>query len=245
MAPHATKLRPTAVIKVSSPVYRSQNKLDVCWRAPYGRLMARWRSCRPDLRPLLGWGVGLVSVLLIWVAVTFASAPATAALPANAYAALSRLYVVQPGDTLYRIAEQHGVDWQLLQQINRLDGRIAAGQRLVIPSFAVGGRATAVVPGTACAQLSFAQSQSPPAGIYTLHDVTGGQIAAWVAGAGELYSGWIYQLPISFESVHVRVFYYPSNGGGATQLLVRNPAPDSADGWLARGQCHSLELQFP
>lgn len=178
----------------------------------------------------------------------------TTAVPAASYAALSTIYVVQPGDTLFRIASRYDVSMAAIDQVNQLGNTISVGQVLVIPTAgydpAGAYHSSSASDGRACAQMSFVQGRDGHRGalpgVYALQDVTGGQIAAWYTGQGALVSGWIPNLPISFASVHARVLFYPRHGGGASiQMEMVNPAPDTIDGWLSRGQCHSLEIQFP
>lgn len=47
-----------------------------------------------------------------------------------------KVYIVQPGDTLYLIAREHGTVWQRLQEINQLMNPhlIFPGQRIELPS---------------------------------------------------------------------------------------------------------------
>ncbi|HUM68151.1 MAG TPA: LysM peptidoglycan-binding domain-containing protein [Chloroflexota bacterium] len=169
----------------------------------------------------------------------------TAGSPAI-YATGSAIYVVQPDDTLYRIASRYNTTIEALDQINQLNSTVSVGQVLVIPSadWRSGGTASAGVSTDqyACAQFSFHQGErSAQAGVYALHDVMGGQIAAWSAPAGAMASGWIYDLPVAFASVHARVLFYPRYGGGtAVEMTILNHAPDTS-----AGLCHSLELAYP
>ncbi|MBX3057194.1 MAG: LysM peptidoglycan-binding domain-containing protein [Anaerolineae bacterium] len=168
------------------------------------------------------------------------------AVPPSLYAAGSAIYIVQPDDTLYRIASRHNTTMEALDQINQLNSTISVGQVLVIPPAELRS-AGAPTDHYACAQFSFHQGgRSAQAGVYALHDVTGGQIAAWSAPAGAMASGWIYDLPVAFTSVHARVLFYPRYGGGtAVEMNILNHAPNTTAGWLTRGLCHSLELTFP
>lgn len=182
----------------------------------------------------------------------------TTAVPAQAYAANSLVYTVQPGDTLVRIARRFGTTMQVLVQINHLQNSIREGQILVIPTHydavaAASPAATAdpiVSENQACTRFNLEQGRDnvrgSRAGVYALHDVTGGQIAAWVANEGDLDSGWINGLPLSFTAVHVQILFYPKAAGSVPiRMEIVNPAPDTTYGWLARGVCHSLEIQFP
>ncbi len=169
------------------------------------------------------------------------------AVPPSLYATASTIYVVQPEDTLYRIASHYGTTIDVLDQVNQLNNTISVGQVLVIPSVGRETGATAVLTDQyACAQFSFLQAgESALAGVYALHDVSGGQIAAWSAPRGAVTSGWIYDLPVAFASVHTRVLFYPRYGGGtAVEMTILNHAPDTTAGWLTRGLCHSLELAY-
>lgn len=58
-------------------------------------------------------------------------------------------YIVQPGDTLYRIGLRYGVPWQTLMKYNNLHepGALGAGRELKIPSWA-SGRASLSWDGT-------------------------------------------------------------------------------------------------
>ncbi len=187
--------------------------------------------------------------------------PVGPAVAAHAYAAASVIYVVQPGDTLYRIANRYGTTYQALDQVNQLNNTISVGQVLVIPpssydpSVPHAGRFTDETMANtslnrACAQFSFQQGKdahlgSMP-GVYALYDVTGGQIAAWSAPEGVLTSGWINDLSLIFESVYVQVIFYPRHGNGDFFFMdMVNPAPGVSQGWLTRGMCHSLEIQYP
>lgn len=61
---------------------------------------------------------------------TAISAPASTAMPGT-----SRLYVVQPGDTLYALALRYAVTVEDIQRTNNLaDDNIYAGQQLIIPT---------------------------------------------------------------------------------------------------------------
>lgn len=70
-------------------------------------------------------------------------------------------------------------------------------------------------------------------------------IASWAARQGYLDSGWIENIPLSTESVHVQVWFYPAPYGLPILLEIVNPAPGTPYGWLTRNVCHALELQFP
>lgn len=238
--------------------------------------------------------------------VASAAAPVSAASSSagpsgQAHGAAGVTYVVQPGDTLYRIARRYGTTVTAVAQANNLYdvNTIHVGQVLLIPT-GVGGSYSAphapagqtpytayppyapplygppaldpsqipsslpdvphtpattdpnpqVLANRGCARFNFMQgrdrNRGSIAGVYVLHDITGGPIASWTAGKGDLDSGWINGLPLSHRSVHVRVVFYPKYGGGSPiQMEIVNPAPGTAYGWLVQGACHSLEIQYP
>lgn len=86
---------------------------------------------------------------------------------------------------------------------------------------------------------------TPEDGIYLMQELSGHQLATWTAKQGWLDSGWLRNLPLSRSEVHVQVFFYPADGGGPIPLEILNPAPSSANGWLADDVCHAVEIQFP
>ncbi|NJN54998.1 MAG: LysM peptidoglycan-binding domain-containing protein [Anaerolineae bacterium] len=233
-----------------------------------------------------------------------AAGAAVAALPPSAAPVVAQpivvsgaTYVVQPGDTVYRIATRFGTTVTAVAQANNLPNAstIYVGQVLIIPSSTTTNYAAPASPWTqnpytapsapaaapatdwsqvpsslpdvpntpattdpnptvqenrSCARFNFMQGRDwyrgSIAGLYVLVDVTGGQIASWNASEGALDSGWINGLPLSHESVHVRVVFYPRYGGGAPiQMEIVNPAPGTGYGWLSQGGCHSLEIQYP
>lgn len=86
---------------------------------------------------------------------------------------------------------------------------------------------------------------TPEDGIYIMQEPSGHRMATWTAKQGWLDSGWLQNLPLSRSEVEVQVFFYPTNGGGPIPLEILNPAPGSANGWLANDICHAVEIQFP
>lgn len=86
---------------------------------------------------------------------------------------------------------------------------------------------------------------TPEDGIYIMQELPGHRLAIWSAQQGWLDSGWLRNLPLSRETVHVQVFFYPTAGGDPIQLEILNPAPGTPYGWLANDVCHAVELQFP
>lgn len=214
------------------------------------------------------------------------SSPQTAApVP---YANSATTYVVQRGDTMYRIAQRYGVSVAALSGANNIYNvnQIQVGQVLVIPAPNYQPPAynqpltvhpfnysdpTAYIPSTlpdaphtpattetnpeigvdyACTRFNLAQGRDSyrgsMEGLYIMKDETNGQIASWYAYTGELDSGWINNLSIAFNSVHITVIFIPAYGGGSPiQMQIVNPAGGTNVGWLTRGICHSVELQYP
>lgn len=198
-----------------------------------------------------------------------------AADQAHAYAGTETTYIVQHGDTLYSIATTYSISVEAIVSANNLSRwhRLQVGEVLIIPAQAIGPYepTTPLFPSTlpdtpytppttetdpdvqgnlACTRFNFAQGRDAYrgslTGVYLMVDANGRQIASWYAAEGEIDSGWINGLPIAFTSVHVRVLFYPKWGGGSPiQMDVVNPAPGTNYGWLTRGLCHSVEIQYP
>ena len=74
---------------------------------------------------------------------------------------------------------------------------------------------------------------------------TGRLLATWWAEKGWMDSGWITGIDLTWPEVWVGVFFYPYDSGPAVKMNIVNPAPDTEYGWLARGMCHSVEIEFP
>jgi len=85
------------------------------------------------------------------------------------------------------------------------------------------------------------------AGRYEMREVsTGGLLAAWEADSQATVSDWITDLPqVADGGSWVEVNFYPGGEGTAVSLEVLNHAPNTPYGWVANGQCHAIELQFP
>ena len=102
--------------------------------------------------------------------------------------------------------------------------------------------------GTAT-RIDFEQSEdSALEGWYLVEEVNGPRVAAWFALDGFEDSGWINDLNITGEAVHVRVLYYPPGSDASTEptvMTIINHAPGKEYGWLARGTAHALEVEFP
>ena len=101
-------------------------------------------------------------------------------------------------------------------------------------------------PGLGCTRINFEVSGDVArAGTYEVREATGRPLASWDAEAGWQDSGWIYNLNISFDAVHVQVFYNAGDGTAPVEMTIYNPAPATQYGWLARGLCHALEVGWP
>ncbi|MEM7119306.1 MAG: LysM domain-containing protein [Chloroflexota bacterium] len=103
--------------------------------------------------------------------------------------------------------------------------------------------------GAACTRFNFEQGRDSitgaRAGVYIMEEVTAGELVRWNARAGAVDSGWFDNIAISYESVHVRVWYYPADGTAPTRMRIVNHAPRRSTGWLSRGMCHAMEIEFP
>lgn len=104
--------------------------------------------------------------------------------------------------------------------------------------------------GDACTRFNFEQGRdrffgSRQAGLYIMREVTNGDLVTWYAQAGQVDSGWFNDIAISFDAVHVEVWFYPADGSGPMKMQIVNHAPGRSDGWLARGMCHAIEIQYP
>ena len=102
--------------------------------------------------------------------------------------------------------------------------------------------------GTAT-RIDFEQSEdSALKGWYVVQEVDGPRVAGWYALDGYQDSGWINDLDITGEAVHVRVLYYPPGSDASTEptvMKILNHAPGKEYGWLAAGMEHALEVEFP
>lgn len=81
-------------------------------------------------------------------------------------------------------------------------------------------------------------------GLYVVQEVGGRHLVSWEAREGWQDSGWFYDLDITFSAVYVQVLYYQGPDAEPVYMKIINPAPDSEHGWLARGQCHALEVAW-
>lgn len=101
-------------------------------------------------------------------------------------------------------------------------------------------------PQLACLRINFEVSGDfAQAGTYEVQEVNGRPLASWTAQAGWQDSGWIRDIEISFEAVHVQVIFHPANGSPDVTMAIFNPAPGTNYGWVARGMCHAVEVGWP
>lgn len=97
-----------------------------------------------------------------------------------------------------------------------------------------------------CLRINFDVSgQEAKRGLYIAQEVGGHYLAGWEADDGWQDSGWFYDIDITFAAVYVQVLYYHGPGAEPVYLKIVNPAPDTEYGWVARGQCHALEVAWP
>ncbi len=98
----------------------------------------------------------------------------------------------------------------------------------------------------ACLRINFEVSgQEAKRGLYIVQEIGGHFLAAWEADNGWKDSGWFQGIDITFPAVYVEVLYYHGPGVEPVRLRMLNPAPDADAGWVARGQCHALEVGWP
>lgn len=102
---------------------------------------------------------------------------------------------------------------------------------------------------SACARFNLEQGRTPGCpvqGRYEMIEVgTGRLLATWWAEKGWMDSGWITGIDLTWPEVWVEVFFYPYGSGPAVKMNIVNHAPGTEYGWLARGMCHSVEIEFP
>ena len=104
--------------------------------------------------------------------------------------------------------------------------------------------------GNVCTRFDFEAGRdatigSHGAGRYEMREVGGQLVTTWIAQNGDLDSGWLRGLTISRASVWVTVTFFTDNGGVPVPMEILNPAGGTRYGWLAREQCHAIEIQFP
>lgn len=103
--------------------------------------------------------------------------------------------------------------------------------------------------GQACMRFNFDQGNDADTGsrdgVFILFEKTNGALASWYGSAGATDSGWINGFDITHDSVHVQVLFYPLHDSDSPIMMeIVNPAPNSTYGWLSRGQCHAVEIQY-
>lgn len=82
-------------------------------------------------------------------------------------------------------------------------------------------------------------------GTFVVKEVGGRVLATWWADEGWTDSGWIHDIDITFEAVHVQVFFVKGDGSPPIEMTIINPAPNTPYGWMVRGRCHALEVDWP
>ncbi len=176
----------------------------------------------------------------------------------------SLTYRVQPGDTLYMIAQRFNSTVIAIAQINDLRdvSYLQVGQVLIIPGdpthepsvvvpLSPDTAAIGVKQGGACVRLNFLKgrdwySGARSDGVFVVKEFDGrGAIASWHANMGDIDSGWIRGIQISFPTIHVLVEFYPADGSAPTLMEIVNASPNSPFGWIADNVCHSIEIQYP
>jgi hypothetical protein len=81
-------------------------------------------------------------------------------------------------------------------------------------------------------------------GTYLVRETGGHLLANWWAEDGWMDSGWFRDIDISAPAVYVQVIFVKGDGTETTMRIL-NPAPGTEYGWVARGQCHALEVAWP
>lgn len=97
----------------------------------------------------------------------------------------------------------------------------------------------------ACLRINFEVGpDSARRGTFVVRETGGKVLATWWAEEGWMDSGWIEDIDISAPAVYVQVIFVKGDGT-EIEMRILNPAPDTPYGWLARGQCHALEVAWP
>jgi hypothetical protein len=78
-----------------------------------------------------------------------------------------------------------------------------------------------------------------------MQEVDGPIVATWYARDGQTDSGWIMDISLTEEVVWVTVKFIPADGDPPVNMEILNPAGGTSFGWLQRGVCHAIEIQFP
>lgn len=82
-------------------------------------------------------------------------------------------------------------------------------------------------------------------GVFVAFDNTNGALTSWYGAPGATDSGWFNGFNITFEAIHAKVIFYPNSGTMPVVMKIVNPAPGTSYGWLSRGMCHALEIEYP
>ena len=90
-----------------------------------------------------------------------------------------------------------------------------------------------------------APGHSAKRGHYSVQLPGGAEVASWYALDGWLDSGWINNLEIKGDAVHVRVLYYPGPETQPTEMRILNPAPGTNMAWIGEGMAHAIEVAWP
>ena len=118
-----------------------------------------------------------------------------------------------------------------------------------LPKPVQGEEGQAVKAGGTATRIDFEQTEDAAlTGWYVVQEVDGPRVAAWYAYDGWQDSGWINNLELTSEAVHVRVLYYPPDSDASTEptvMTIINHAPGKEYGWLAKGMEHALEVGWP
>lgn len=109
-----------------------------------------------------------------------------------------------------------------------------------------------VMENLACARFSFEAGRDSMdgavAGLFVMADPIQGEVTSWFASDGELESDWINGLPLRFDEIYVQVEFYDlfaDEEDPPVMMEIVNPAGGTPYGWLARGVCHAIEIQYP
>lgn len=107
-----------------------------------------------------------------------------------------------------------------------------------------------VSPHKSCMRFNFLVGKDAKTGsrdgVFVLFEDTNGALASWYGPDGATDSGWINGFNITHPEVHVKVLFYPNDGKAVPVLMnIVNPAPGSSYGWLSRGRCHAIEIEYP